>query len=211
MLIGEQYFVKRENKSFIGTVININMDVYEFRVEVNRILEGPIRDAYDNTISVGNIGTFTAFLWRFYKIIGESVNPNVLQKTDTRFGLNCVLGINNRNCLDPETKLYNKQGIFIGLLKNIGNPGSSHIYLKYIENGKNVMVKLGELTDSQFKIYYNPTASEYIETANLPERNTFSRLPTDIQREIGHYGGKKTKRKRRNNKKHRQRKSKRTR
>ncbi len=207
MSIGQQFFIKRGNNSFIGTIRDIDTNTDELKIEVNRILEGNIRDSYGDVIRAGNEGIFTGFLMRFYKIIEEPVNPNVLAKIDTQYGLNEAVGIDKKH-LPGDTKIYNKLGIFIGLLKDIGKPGSSRIYLKY---GKNYEDEIGDLKDPNFSIYYNPTAREHIKNANLPERNTFEKLPEDIQREIGHYGGKKTKRKWRNNKRRKQRKSKRTR
>lgn len=206
----QQFFIKSGNNSFIGTIENIDTNTNELQIKVNRILEGTIIDNYDETLSINEVGTFTSPFWRFYKIIGETVNPNVLAKIDTQYGLNEAMGI-DKKYLPGDTKIYNNLGIFIGLLKDIGMPGSPRIYLKYLENNKTIRDEIGDLRDSNFSIYYNPTTREHIKNANLPERNTFAKLPEDIQREIGNYGGKKTKRKWRNNKRRKQRKSKRTR
>lgn len=201
MSIGQQYFITNRNNSFIGSIRDIDTNRNELEIEVNNILEGTIIDNYGNTLTIDEEGTFSSPVWRFYKIIGEPVNPNVLIKIDTTLGLNRAIGIDEKY-LPENTKIYNKNGIFIGLLKDIGEP---NIYLKYVENGKQINNPIGDLRDANFSIYYNPTVREYIENTNLPKRNTFAKLPKDIQREIEHYGGKKTKRKWRRRK---QRKSK---
>ncbi len=204
MSIGQQYFITNGNNSFIGSIRDIDTNRNELEIEVNNILEGTIIDNYGNTLTIDEEGTFSSPFWRFYKIIGKPVNPNVLIKIDTTLGLKRAIGLDEKY-LPENTKIYNKQGIFIGLLKDIGEP---NIYLKYVENGKQINNIIGDLRDPNFSIYYNPTAREYIENLNLNNKKHFrylSKLPKDIQREIEHYGGKRTKRKWRRRK---QRKSK---
>jgi hypothetical protein len=178
MSIGQQYFITNRNNSFIGSIRDIDTNRNELEIEVNNILEGTIIDNYGNTLTIDEEGTFSSPFWRFYKIIGEPVNPNVLIKIDTTLGLNRAIGLDEKY-LPENTKIYNKQGIFIGLLKDIGEP---NIYLKYVENGKQINNIIGDLRDPNFSIYYNPTAREYIENPNLNNTKHFthlSKLPED--------------------------------